>query len=179
MLPKLEALLQRAAVGHALLLTCMLLALFGTATAAYPVTAIVVPAVLLVPRRWLAITVFTALGSACGATLLVLGVHELGWSNIYERYPQLLNQENWNAVQGWVSNYGIAALLVVAATPLPQTPALILFGMTDQNYAAVFAAMLLGKLFKYGLCAWLTRRFPEHIGKNSARLRHWFRSGRR
>lgn len=87
-LPRLEGLLQRllrdSAESHGLLWMCMALALGGTLSAAYPVTAVVVPATLLVPGRRLGITGMTALGSAMGATLLVMVFHHLGWAQINE-----------------------------------------------------------------------------------------------
>lgn len=66
----------------------MALASGGTITAAYPVTAVVVPATLLAPGRWRQITMVTALGSALGGTALVIALHHLGWAQIYDRFPE-------------------------------------------------------------------------------------------
>lgn len=168
MLPKIEGLLQRllrySAEGRGFMLTCAGLALTGTITAAYPVTAVVVPATLLAPRNWRRITLFTALGSALGATVLVLVIHHMGWANLYEHYPQLATHPDWRQVMSWVQRYGIIALFLIALSPLPQTPALIFFGITRQDYIGIFIAMLAGKILKYGLFAWATNRFPEKLG---------------
>ena len=133
-LPKLEGLLQRllrrAAEGHGFLLTCAGLALAGTVSAAYPVTAVVVPAALLAPRRWRQVALFSTLGSALGATLLVAAFHHMGWAQIYDRFPELASHAAWNRIMAWVSHYGTAALFLIAVSPLPQTPALIFFGFT-------------------------------------------------
>lgn len=166
---RIEGFLQRAirhaAAGHAFLLACMGLSLAGTLSAAYPVTAVVVPAALLLPRLWRQISVFSALGSAVGATLLVLAFHNLGWEQIYDRFPQLATHATWLRVMGWAAEYGAVALFLVAVSPLPQTPALIFFGIARHDPAIVFFAMLAGKLIKYALFAWLTIRFPERFGE--------------
>lgn len=180
-LGKLDALLQRlirhAAEGRGLLLTCGGLALFGTLTAAYPVTAVVVPATLLAPRRWWALAAATALGSAIGATLLVAVFHHLGWPFVYERFPDMAHHPNWLRVMDWAAAYGPLALFFVAATPLPQTPALIFFGVSQAHYPAIFAVMLTGKLLKYGAFAWVAGRFPERFSDGFGNLvRNGFRS---
>jgi len=63
-------------------------------------------------------------------------------------------------VLAWVGEYGVIALFFVAALPLPQTPALLFCALTRQPLLEVLAAVLLGKLLKYGLTAWLSLHFP-------------------
>jgi membrane protein YqaA with SNARE-associated domain len=173
-LPRLEGLLQRlirdAAEGHAFLLVCVALSLGGTVSAAYPVTAVVVPAALLVPARWRQIAAVAALGSALGATLLVIVFHHLGWAQLYERFPELATHATWRRVIEWVSDYGAIALFLIAVSPLPQTPALIFFGIARHDYPGIFVAMLAGKSLKYGLFAWMATRFPERFNSGIAGL---------
>lgn len=166
-IPRLEGLLQRlirdAAEGRAFLLVCMGLSFCGTVSAAYPVTAVVVPAALLGPPRWRQITAMTALGSALGATLLLIVFHQLGWTQLYGRFPELAIHATWRQVMAWVSSYGTVALFLIAVSPLPQTPALIFFGIARHDYLSIFVAMLAGKSLKYGLFAWMATRFPERF----------------
>lgn len=159
----LVRLLRRAADGRGFLAVCAALAFASTATASFPVTAVVLPAALLAPTRWRAITVCCALGSAAAATMLVMGFHHLGWSALYERFPEMLTHPQWHRVMGWAARYGIAALFVIAVSPLPQTPALVFFGATQHDYLGVAAAMFAGKLVKYGALAWMAARFPERF----------------
>lgn len=159
----LAQLLTAASAGEAFLWVCLLLALAGTFSAAYPVTAVVVPASLLAPGRWRQIAVTTALGSALGATLLVIVCHHLGWSQVYQHFPELADNVHWGEVMAWVSHYGLLALFVIALSPLPQTPAQIFAGIIRHDYIGVFIVMLAGKFFKYGTYAWLVARFPERF----------------
>ncbi len=155
--------IREAAEGHGFLWVCMALALAGTFSAAYPVTAVVVPATLLVPGRWRQITMVTALGSALGATLLVIAFHHLGWTQLYDRFPEMTTHATWSRVMAWVLKYGALGLFLVALSPLPQTPALIVFGIARHDYFSVLLAMLAGKSLKYGLLAWLVACFPERF----------------
>ncbi|MFZ2629141.1 MAG: VTT domain-containing protein, partial [Rugosibacter sp.] len=159
----LQQMLSESMAGHGFLWVCLLLALAGTFSAAYPVTAVVVPASLLAPGRWRQIAVTTALGSALGATLLVIVCHHLGWSQVYRHFPEFVGNARWGEVMAWMSRYGLLALFVIALSPLPQTPALVFAGIVRHDYADVFAVMLAGKFFKYGAYAWLTASFPERF----------------
>jgi membrane protein YqaA with SNARE-associated domain len=180
-LPRLEGLLQRlirdSAESHGFLFVCLALALAGTISAAYPVTAVVVPAALLVPRRWRQIASLSALGSALGATLLVIVFHHLGWAQLYERFPELATHPTWNRIMAWVSSYGTIGLFLIALSPLPQTPALIFFGIARQDYLGVFIAMLLGKLVKYAVFAWTATRFPERFSNGIGGFLRYRRQG--
>lgn len=182
-LPRLEGLLQRllrqAAEGRGFLLTCTALALAGTLTAAYPVTAVVVPATLLAASRWRQVAVATAVGSTLGATALVIASHHMGWSALYAHYPQLASHPDWVRVMAWVERYGSLALFAVALSPLPQTPALIFFGVVRPDSLGVVTAVFAGKLLKYGAFAWATRRFPEAFGEGLPRQWQTWRSRRR
>jgi membrane protein YqaA with SNARE-associated domain len=164
--------LRQSARGRAFLLVCAGLAFGGTLVAAYPVTAVIVPATLLAPRRWRAIAAFAAIGSALGAVTLVWACHWLGWSELFQRFPHLASDPKWARVMDWVADYGIPALFAIAISPLPQTPALIFFGMARHDYGAVFLAILAGKCVKYGAVGWAASRFPERFAQG---FRGYFR----
>ena len=173
-LPRQEGLLHRmirkAAEGHSLLVACLALSFAGTISAAFPVTAVIVAAALLAPRRWRALSALSSLGSAVGATLLVAFFHHLGWAPIQAHFPSLASDPSWARVIDWVARLGPFALFAIAASPLPQTPALIFFALVRHDYLGVFIAMVSGKLLKYGFFAWAAARFPERFGDGIANL---------
>ncbi|MFO1320708.1 MAG: hypothetical protein U1F52_13920 [Burkholderiales bacterium] len=164
-LPRLEGWLarrlRRAAEGNGFLGVCAVLALGGTISGTYPVTAVVVPAALLAARRWRGIAMAAAFGSAVGATVLVVAFHFLGWKLLHGAFPEMAAHVRWREVVDWVAQYGAAGLFVLALSPLPQTPALVFFGIARHDYAVVFLAMFAGKLLKYGGFGWAASRFPE------------------
>lgn len=175
-------LLRQVVGGPWFLATCFLLAGVSSLFAAYPVTVVAVPAALLAPQRWRQVAWACALGSATGATALVATLHHLGWSTVYAHFPELARNASWsNAVQ-WVQDHGWLALCAIAASPLPQTPALLAYSIVHPQLPTVFFAIGLGKLLKYGFVCWLASRFPDHMAPGLLSLLHhrWHRrrSGR-
>ena len=160
---KLQVWLERANRGHHLLGLAALLSFGGTLTAAYPVTAVIVTAVLLAPRRWLILSLGCALGSALSGALIVGVAHHLGYNEIHHWFPEMTGGELWTQASGWISNYGVWAIFGVGASPLPQMPLLIFFGIVDDRILEAFLALLGGKVLKYSLVAWVTQHFPERL----------------
>lgn len=156
----LQRLIRYAAKGNLLSLVCLGLAIVGTVSTIYPITAVVVPAVLIQPKlRWRIVAV-TAFGSAIGAMLLMVTFHHMGWAQLYDRFPELTTHPTWKRIMTWTSSYGALGLFLVAALPLPQTPALIFFAIVRHDYLSVFVTIFGGKALKYGLFAWGAERFP-------------------
>lgn len=155
--------LQRAAGRPWLPALVGVLACALTATMTVPVTSALIPAVLLSPRRWRAIALQAACGSALGATFLVWLFHDLGWEQLRLLHPGLLEAPGWQRVVDWMGEYGIVALFAVAALPLPQTPALVFCAIAALPAAHVFLAILGGKILKYGVVAALAAQFPARF----------------
>ncbi len=150
-----------------------LLALSSTLSMSVPGTFVLVLAVLAKPARWRSLWLWACVGSAAGGVMLVLFFHHLAWGQVYALFPKFETSRSWMRVEDWVEDYGLYALAWVAALPLPQTPALVLCGIGRLPVWGVFAAMLAGKLAKYGVVAWMASRFPERF----ARLRNGRTSG--
>jgi membrane protein YqaA with SNARE-associated domain len=147
-----------------------LMAFAATASMSVPVTTILIIAVLLDARRWRWSWLAASLGSAVGAAFLVVGFYQLGWAQIYTLFPDFAAAESWQRITRWVQDYGVVALAWIAALPLPQTPALVLCGVSKLPISGVFLAVLLGKLVKYAVVAWLAAHFPKKFAafRNSA-----------
>ena len=120
-------------------------------------------AVLMAPRRWISTAVWSSLGAALGAGLLYLGFHHLGWARLLEAYPDVVRSSAWSDASRWLTNYGVTVLLIIAATPLPLTPALMFAGISRLPVVEVLAALWVGKLVKYTAYAWLTSAFPAKV----------------
>lgn len=140
-----------------------LLAFLTSVTMSLPFTTIIVPATLAAPQRWRVIAAYGASGSALGATLLVTGFHHLGWARLHELFPAMLTNPLWSEVTMWTAQWGIAALFVIALSPLPETPALIFCAIADLSTLGVLSAVAAGKGAKYGLLAALIARFPDRF----------------
>jgi membrane protein YqaA with SNARE-associated domain len=141
------------------------MALGATLSMSVPVTSFLIIAVLLDNRRWCWSWLAASFGSAVGGVLLVMGFYNLAWAQVYALFPDFANSPSWQYVMQWVSDYGVVALAWIAALPLPQTPALVLCGISKLSLTGVFFAMLLGKLVKYGVVAWLAAYFPKKFAE--------------
>lgn len=159
-----ERLLRGVAHSPLLPLLTGALAFVQTLTFSVPVTVMLVPAVLLGRARWKPIVLLTSLGSAAGATLVVMLFHEWGWQKILAVFPAIVESPAWPQVHGWVSEWGVAGLLAVSALPVPQAPALLFFALGDPDAGAILLAMFAGKLIKYGVIARITIVSPERFG---------------
>ena len=138
-----------------------IVAVAATLSMSVPFATLLVAAVLMARRRWGAIAVGASLGSAVGAALLYLVFHHLGWAQLFAAYPDVVRSSAWSDATRWLSVYGVVALLIIAATPLPLTPALMFAGISRLPIAEVVLALWVGKLAKYLVYAWVASRFPE------------------
>jgi len=159
--PWVLAILERAASARAYPFVVGIIACFMTVSMTIPFAAILIGAVLLNRQRWVTIVIVSSLGSASGGIILFLALHHLGWSQVEALYPALAQTQTWATVTRWISAYGTWALLVFAASPLPQTPVLVFTAVSRLPVINVFAALLCGKLLKYGLYGYLATRFPD------------------
>jgi membrane protein YqaA with SNARE-associated domain len=160
----LQSLLQRHAVttyypAFTGLVAC------GCAVSAIPFVPVLMAAVLISPAQWRSISLFTSMGSALGGVLVLIIFHHLGWVQVMESHPEWFASDMWQMMLHWLTDWGVWALAVIAATPLPQSPALFFLAMTDQSWWAMWGALAGGKLIKYGSVAYLTARFPEKLAQ--------------
>lgn len=139
---------------------------FGiTLTFSFPFGALLIPAALLAPQRWLALGLLSGIASGAGAALLVEMFHQLGWEAIAARYPELVNTESWQWASDWLTRYGLVAIALIAASPFPQTPALLVYAMVNPSIAGVLLAVGLGKMVKYTALTYLTAKYPGRFVK--------------
>ena len=138
-------------------------AFVATLSMTVPFAPLLAVAVLMVPNRWKSITVLSSLSAALGAGLLYLAFHHLGWAGLITSYPDVVRSRAWSDATRWLANYGVIALLVIAATPLPLTPVLMIASISRLPVMEVLLALWLGKLVKYTAYAWLVSAFPSQV----------------
>ena len=138
-------------------------AFIATLSMTVPFGPLLAAAVLMVPSRRSLITVCSSLGAALGAGVLYLAFHHLGWAGLLASYPDIVGSRAWSDATRWLSNYGVVALFILAATPLPLTPALMIASISRLPVAEVLLALWLGKLAKYTAYAWLVSAFPSQV----------------
>ena len=153
--------LTRRADHPAFPLFVAVVALAATLSMSVPFASLLVVAVLMAPRRWMPIAMWSSVGAALGGGLLYLAFHHIGWARLVESYPDVVRSRAWVDATGWLTTFGVISLLLIAAMPLPLTPALMFAAVSRLPMAEVLLALWLGKLVKYMVYAWLTATFPS------------------
>ena len=159
----LRQLLEFSATHRYYPLVVALIAFTSTATFAFPFVIVLIPAVLLAPRRWLLLGLITGIASGIGGGVLVEVFQFMGRELLLARFPQVSGSEYWLMISGWLHDYGLFALAVIAASPIPQTPTVFLYSMADPSTVGAMLAIGLGKTIKYVFLAWLTARYPARF----------------
>lgn len=136
-------------------------AMATTLSMTIPFGTLIVAAVLLAPRRWRGIAMASSIGAAIGALVLYLVFHHLGWNRFFAAYPDLVRSSAWRDATSWLGGWGVPSLMVIAALPVPLTPALMFAAVSRLPVAEVILALWAGKLVKYTLYAWLASAFPS------------------
>ncbi len=156
-------LLARSAGHRYYPLIVALIAFASTATFSFPFVAVLIPAVLIAPRRWLILGVLTGLASGAGGALLVELFHFFGRDVVLARFPELVASDEWQLVSDWLVDYGLFAIAFIAGSPMPQTPAIFIYSLANPSLPGVFIAVAAGKTVKYVALAWLTARYPARF----------------
>lgn len=159
----LSRVLDRSARHRYYPLVAAFVAFISTLTFSFPFAIVLIPAVLVAPRRWLILGLLCGLASGLGAAVLVELFHHYGWALVISRYPDLVTTDAWRLAVDWMQNYGLVALLVIAGSPIPQTPALFFYSLASPSAFGVLVAVGIGKIVKYVFLAWATYRYPSRF----------------
>lgn len=147
--------------GRAYAIVVGIVAFSASLTMTVPFAGPLIVAVLAKPQKWKGTVIASAVGSALGATCLLVLFHHSAWGAFLHWHPHIATGASWIALDGWLEKYGILTLFVVMLLPLPDSPALLFFAMHEGNPLPVFAVTLLGKLLKYSFYAYSVRAFPQ------------------
>ena len=133
-----------------------------------PNVPLVCTLVALDRRRWRRITLFMAVGSALAAATFAYVLENWGRGQIAVHFSRLVGSPHWALVADWVFEWGLPALVMVAGSPIAQTPAIVAVSLLGMPTSEVFAAVLAGKLIKYAVVAYLTQRTMGDVEAFSA-----------
>jgi membrane protein YqaA with SNARE-associated domain len=165
--PKLPLWLKRALMYSAAHryypLVVALIAFVLTVTFSFPFAAVLIPAILLAPKRWLSIGLLCGIASGCAAAVLTEIFRYVGSEFVLARYPELLQLEGWQWASEWLQRYGLIVMLLIAASPMPQTPALLFCALANLPTLGILVAVGVGKTIKYLFLAWATARYPSRF----------------
>ncbi len=142
------------------------IAFVATATFSFSFVVVLIPAVLIAPRRWLSLGLLSGLTSGLGGGLLVAVFHFMGYELVLSHFPQFAASEKWQLAAEWLNHYGLAALALIAGSPMPQTPVVLVYStLPEPSIWGAAIAIGIGKTVKYVLLAWLAQHFPAKFAK--------------
>ncbi len=128
-----------------------------------PFAGPLVIAVLFKPKRWKQLVIASSVGSALGATTLLMIFHHGAWAAIMHWHPHISGGASWIALREWLEAYGTLSLFIIMALPVPDSPALLFFALHQGNPLPVLLATFAGKFIKYSVYAFLVKTFPERF----------------
>jgi membrane protein YqaA with SNARE-associated domain len=159
----LRRLLMRSVSHRYYSLVITAIAFWSTLTFSFPFVAVLIPAVLLSPRRWFTLGLLCGIASGFGAAVLVEIFQYLGSEFVVARYPELMQSSAWLTASEWLQRWGLLAMLIIAGSPIPQTPALLFCALANVSTLGILAAVGVGKTVKYLFLAWATARYPARF----------------
>lgn len=128
-----------------------------------PSDGLMISAVLARRERWVSTFLWVTTGSALGALLLTGLIQGIGAEAMESLLPSVFNTEGWSGTEAFLASYGAVALALLALSPLPQQPGVVLAALADMPPLVVFLAVWLGRAVKYGLFAWLAAYAPSQL----------------
>jgi membrane protein YqaA with SNARE-associated domain len=111
-----------------------------------PIEGLMIPSVLLNPRRWFRTAVWISSGCTLGALHVV-------------------QSKEWAHSMTFIQSKGAWALFLISAGPLPQQPAVALAGLSHMPLAKVGLAVWLGRTLKYCVVGYLASHAPKLMSK--------------
>jgi membrane protein YqaA with SNARE-associated domain len=142
--------------------TVALLAFADVFVMIIPTDALLVSAVLVKPRRWWLAGTLVALGSSLAA-LVLAGAVQWDLDGLTRLFPSLFESPSWRGTDAFLEKYGVWALALFAAGPLPYQPAVILVALSGASLTEISLATLLGRGGKYYVLAYLASHAPRYL----------------
>lgn len=130
-----------------------------------PTEGILISSVILRPKRWWSIALWITTGSAFGSLILAFITHHLGPLALESLFERSLSSPSWGQLELLVDQYGAIALALIALSPLPQQPAVLIAALGKMPVFDIAVMIWLGRFPKYFFFAWLASHTPKLLLK--------------
>jgi len=137
-----------------------------------PTEALLIPAVLMKPKRWFSTAFVVSLASAIGAASFSILTTRYGEPWMRHLFPSAFGSQYWQRFGDFMKLRGGVGLGLISLSPFPQHAAVALAGLARLKGWTVFLAVLLGRLPKYLLVAWLSLHSPKILRKMGIDVSH-------
>lgn len=137
-----------------------------------PNEGLLISAVIASPKAWIKIAFGMSVGSAIGAAIFGFLMGQYGEALINLLFPSLLTSESWRKSAQLLRHHGLWGLAVISFSPLPQHAAVAIAGLIHLSFWKIFLAVLVGRILKYFLFAWIAVRAPHLLHKMRIKRLH-------
>ena len=120
-----------------------------------PLDPIVVTSIAAARSRWLALSIWTTVGSTLGAVIFSLLIRYFGETYLHQWVPHLLEGEFVATMSHWLQNHGFWALMGIGALPINQHPAVAVASLAKVKVSHIAIAMFTGRILRYLIYTWL------------------------
>jgi len=129
-----------------------------------PTDGFMLTAVMARPRRWIAAALIVGLGSSVGAGFFAEAIHLYGETVVELILGPGPRSETWISVMGWVSEYGVWAVGLVAFGPFPIHPGIAMGALSGMSSVSVFMSVLVGRVIKNIIMCYIASHTPHLVG---------------
>ena len=128
-----------------------------------PNDGLLISSAMLRPKRWLSLAIWVAIGSTIGAFLLsiLIEVHGMPW--VLNLLPGLAESSAWIWTEKFFDSYGLIVVFLIAATPLPQQPGVILATISHVPLSHIVLVVFCGRIIKFLAMAYISTHAPRLI----------------
>lgn len=130
-----------------------------------PNDGLLISSSMLVPKRWFALALSVAIGSALGALLLGFLVDAYGHEWILQLSPGMHETNTWRWMESFFDQYGLYLVFLVAVTPFFQQPAVILASLSGAPLLELAAVVFTGRFIKFLIMAYIATHAPRLLTK--------------
>ena len=142
-----------------------LLAILDSLILVIPTDGILISSAMLARKRWLYFGLSVAIGSTIGGLMIVYGIEHFGIELVHKYYPNLFETTMWIKTEEFFKLYGLVVLFIVGIAPITQQPALILAGLSKGALLPIFLVLILSRLLKFLIVAYIASHTPKLISK--------------
>ncbi len=125
------------------------------------VEALLLPAVVVRPKKWILASTWATVGSTIGATSFAYLASLYGESVVTYFIPNAFTSKSWIDSSRYISEHGYLGLGFISVGPLPQHVAVAIAGLAHMKMNQVFFAVLIGRGIKYFFLSWAVIHSPK------------------
>lgn len=131
----------------------------------FPILGMMVSSVFIAPKKWLSIGMWSACGSWLGAWLLSWIAQSQGLAFVESQFPLMMESSAWQLAEKFFSQFGVWIVFLGGLAPMPQQPTVIIAALAGTPLLEIGAYLLLARLIKFGLLAYLASHAPEKLSR--------------